>query len=540
MKTYIKAALVADSLSLGPHWIYNQTKLARLYPEGVFSLSDPASQYHPNRSAGEFTHYGDQTLWLSRLVESEGSFDASLWRMEWLRSISDYDGYLDDASKQTLANDGNRPSMSNDLAGASRIAPILDLDLPLADAVTAARAQTALTHGDAEVVDSAEFFTRAVYAIREGQSFLAAFEIAASAGSYDSLDASHYLAKAQEASMENPSEAAKQLGLTCHFPEAFPLTLYFTLRPGAKFATAISENGIAGGDTSARAMLLALLFAARDGDEGASLFPQLRVGKESSSSLDLAPGSNPVSFPGPSGRLAGVLELPEAETRGFAIFAHCFTCGKDFLPAARITRRLAKLGIATLRIDFSGIGKSGGTFAESSFLTNLDDLVAAASWLSEHGEAPRLLIGHSLGGTAVLAAATRIESVKAVATIGAPFEPDHVTHLFESQVEAIRNQGEAEVTLAGRPFRIGKKFLDDLDEHEHQSVLGRLNGTDILILHSPTDEVVSIENAGRIYSALRHPKSFISLAGANHLLTREADAEYVAEMISVWALRSLG
>lgn len=233
--------------------------------------------------------------------------------------------------------------------------------------------------------------------------------------------------------------------------------------------------------------------------------------------------------------LSGVLEMPEGEVSATALFAHCFTCGKDFLPERRITRGLARRGIATLRIDFSGLGSSEGTFSDTSFLTNLDDLISVATWLKEHLAAPNLLVGHSLGGAAVLAAAGRIPSVKAVATIAAPADPQHVTHLFQNHLSEIQAKGEAEVTLAGRSFKIGKKFLEDLKGHNHKESLKGLKGVSTLIMHAPDDEVVSVKNAGEIYSALPHPKSFMALSGADHLLTRVKDAEYVAELIKTWS-----
>ena len=252
-----------------------------------------------------------------------------------------------------------------------------------------------------------------------------------------------------------------------------------------------------------------------------------------------ASGSHPVEIPGGNGTLAGVLELPEGEPKGFALFAHCFTCGKDFQPQKRITRALARQGIATLRFDFGGVGASEGRFAETSFLTNLDDLMAGAAWLEGHHRAPELLVGHSLGGAAVLAVAGKLPQVRAVATIGAPADPAHVTHLFAEHRETILERGEAEVDLAGRRFRIGRKFIDDMEAFNHKNLLQKLRGIDVLILHSPLDKVVSINHAAENFALLKHPKSFISLAGADHLLLDPADADYVASLIEVWAQRGL-
>lgn len=525
---YTHAALVADAISLGPHWVYNQSKIARLYPDGVTEFTDPASQYHPNRKSGEFTHYGDQTQWLSDLLSEGAGYDAESWRKTWTNRMASYDGYIDGASTDTLASEGQSPSNSNDIAGASRIAPLLDLDLSLDETIAAARSQTSLTHGDPGVIDAAEFFVRSVFAIQEGLSIPEAFDQAAREGSYLELDAPSLLEEARKADPANILKESSRLGLTCHNPEAFPLTLYLALLPGANFRDTISHNGLAGGDTSARAMLLAILFVARDGPVDINL-----PGK-SDKPPAIKQGSHRIEIPGPQGILSGVLEWPEGEVRSFALFAHCFTCGKDFLPEKRLTVELAKRGIATLRIDFSGLGKSEGSFEDTSFVTNLEDLIAAADWMRENHGAPELLMGHSLGGAAALAAAARIEETRAVVTIGAPADPAHVTQLFEQAIPEIESEGVAEVKLAGRPFRIGKRFLDDLETHAHDDTLDSLRDVDVLILHSPTDSTVSIDNAGRIYSALKHPKSFVSLTGADHLLTRESDAQFVADLVAVW------
>ncbi len=538
-KKYLQAALVSDALSLGAHWIYNQGKITRLYPDGVKVFTDPASAYHPGKSAGDLTHYGDQMLMLAKSLAHHGGFNLVGWREDWLAGMDGFSGYLDGASKETLASNGLSASSSNDLAGASRLAPILDLDISLVEKIAAARAQTALTHGDVEVVDSAEFFVRAVVALEAGSDLEAAFDQAASEGIYNTLNAEEALATAR-AQGDDFLAVGQSLGLTCHFPEAFPLTLYLALRAGADFTSAMNENALAGGDTSARAMLLAVLFAARDGEVGQGLASELKSGSSkppTENATEYVAGSNSVTLTYGGQTLAGVLEMPEGEVEATAIFAHCFTCGKDFLPGARISRGLANRGIATLRIDFSGLGQSAGEFADSSFLTNLDDLIYAAEWISERLPAPSLLVGHSLGGAAVLAAAGQIKSIKAVSTIGAPADPGHVTHMFANDIAKIEQEGKAEVQLAGRSFVIGERFILDLKGHDQKAVLAALRGIDVLIMHSPNDTVVGIENAGKIYSALHHPKSFISLAGADHLLTNAKDAEYVADLIRVWASR---
>ncbi|WP_411826394.1 alpha/beta fold hydrolase [Luteolibacter sp. AS25] len=538
MRKYFTAALVADALSLGPHWIYDQEKLERMYPAGVRSFTDPVSNYHTNRVAGEQTHFGDQMILLKGSLKKRGGFDETGWQEEWIEGMTGYDGYMDGATKETLAAGGVSPSGSNDLSGASRLAPILDLDLPVEDAVAAARAQTGFTHGDIGVSDAAEFFVRSTYALREGETMYKAFLYAAEEGSYEELDVAGHLKKVRGVLGEDFRKVGTDLGLTCHLPEAFPLALFFALRDGADFESAVSDNGLCGGDSAARAMLFAVLFEARDGDVAEKWVPELKYdGKQRPT---VKSGANPVEIPGIQGKLSGILEMPEGEVRGFALFAHCFTCGKDFQAGARVSRGLAKRGIATLRIDFAGIGASEGAFSDSSFLTNVADLMTAAEWLKEQHSAPVLLVGHSLGGAAVLSASLKIPSVRAVATIGAPADPSHVTHLLGDALETLKSAGAAAVTLAGRSFDIGARFFDDLDGHDHQADLAQLRDVDVLIMHAPEDATVGIENAGQIFSALMHPKSFVSLAGADHLLTDAKDAEYAAGLIAQWASRVVG
>jgi len=244
-------------------------------------------------------------------------------------------------------------------------------------------------------------------------------------------------------------------------------------------------------------------------------------------------------FPNAGGEnLAALLHRPEGEPVAFALFAHCFTCGKDNLAAKRIAEALAGRGYAVLRFDFTGLGASEGEFANTHFSSNVADLVAAADHLRRTERAPALLVGHSLGGAAVLAAAAQIPEALAVATIAAPSDPGHVTGLFKDDVAQIRAQGEREVVLAGRPFRIRREFLDDVAEHnliDHVTSLRRA----LLVLHSPTDAVVGIDNATRIFLAARHPKSFVSLADSDHLLTRRRDALYAGDVIAAWAERYL-
>jgi uncharacterized OsmC-like protein/pimeloyl-ACP methyl ester carboxylesterase len=236
--------------------------------------------------------------------------------------------------------------------------------------------------------------------------------------------------------------------------------------------------------------------------------------------------------------LAGRLELPAGDVVATAVFAHCFTCGKDSVAASRISRSLAARGVAVLRFDFTGLGASEGEFANTTFSSNVADLVAAANHLRTTHQPPAILIGHSLGGAAVLAAAGQIPEARAVVTIAAPADPAHVTGLFRERVADIQEQGEVEVALAGRPFRIRKEFLDDIAMQNLERCLREMRKA-LLVLHSPTDDLVGIENASAIFSAARHPKSFVSLSGADHLVSRRADAVYVAEVIAAWSERYL-
>jgi putative redox protein len=244
-------------------------------------------------------------------------------------------------------------------------------------------------------------------------------------------------------------------------------------------------------------------------------------------------------FPNARGeKLAAVLDRPVGEPMAYALFAHCFTCGKDVLAAKRIADGLTMRGIAVLRFDFTGLGASEGEFANTTFSSNVDDLVAAANHLREMYRAPAILIGHSLGGAAVLAAAQHCPEAKAVVTIAAPADPAHVTGLFKEHVPDIHAKGEVEVALAGRPFRIRKEFLDDVAERKLHDCLANLRKA-LLVLHAPTDDLVGIENASAIFLAAKHPKSFISLSGADHLISKRADATYVADVIAAWSERYL-
>ena len=236
-------------------------------------------------------------------------------------------------------------------------------------------------------------------------------------------------------------------------------------------------------------------------------------------------------------KLAGLLETPATGTIAYALFAHCFTCGKDIAAASRIARALVERGIAVLRFDFTGLGSSDGDFANTNFSSNIDDLIAAADYLRDNHLAPQILIGHSLGGAAVLNAAHRIEESVAVVTIGAPADATHVSKQFEYDIEKIEQEGEASVSLGGRPFKIKQQFLDDIRKSDTKEI-GKL-GKALLVMHSPLDTVVSIDQAEKIYVAAKHPKSFISLDKADHLVSNKVDAEYIAESIAAWVTHYL-
>ena len=244
-----------------------------------------------------------------------------------------------------------------------------------------------------------------------------------------------------------------------------------------------------------------------------------------------------VTFAGGSGaQLAARLDLPAGPPRAFALFAHCFTCSKDIAAASGIANALTDLGFGVLRFDFTGLGMSDGEFESTNFTSNTDDLLAAADWLRQHHRAPQLLVGHSLGGAAVLAVAADIAEVRAVATIGAPASADHVTDVFRSSLEEIAATGVAQVELAGRPFTIRQQFVDDLRSHLITDRVRTMKRA-LLVLHSPVDNTVSIDHAAEIFQAARHPKSFVSLDGADHLLTGRGDARFAADMIGAFAAR---
>ena len=250
--------------------------------------------------------------------------------------------------------------------------------------------------------------------------------------------------------------------------------------------------------------------------------------------------SEKLSFAGALGdALDARLDLPDGEPLAYAIFAHCFTCSKDFIAASRIGAALAGRGIAVLRFDFTGLGDSGGDFADTNFTTNVKDVVAAANFLRGHRKAPTILVGHSFGGAVVLSAVSEIPEIKAVATIAAPAEPAHVRHLIETAVGEIEEAGEADVTIAGRVFRIRGHFLEDIAAVDLQPKVAGMRRA-LLVMHAPRDGTVGIENAAEIFAWARHPKSFVSLDDVDHLLTRPADSEYVGAVLTAWVGRYVG
>ena len=246
--------------------------------------------------------------------------------------------------------------------------------------------------------------------------------------------------------------------------------------------------------------------------------------------------SKKYQFEGSQGfKLPARLDSPATgHANAYALFAHCFTCTKNLKAVSNINQALTESGIAVLRFDFTGLGESEGDFADTNFSSNIADLVEAAQFLSSLFESPKILIGHSLGGAAVIQAAGQIPSCRAIATIGAPYDPEHVTHLLNSVTEEIERSGEAKIILAGREFKIKKQFLDDLEEHNMKSHIAALKRA-LLIFHSPIDDTVGIDNAAKIFTAAKHPKSFISLDDADHLLMRQKDSQYVGKIVATWA-----
>ena len=236
--------------------------------------------------------------------------------------------------------------------------------------------------------------------------------------------------------------------------------------------------------------------------------------------------------------LAGLLDSPAGGARAWALFAHCFTCSKNLKAATHIVQALNDAGIGVMRFDFTGLGQSEGDFADTSFSSNVSDLVDAARWLEKEYVAPAILLGHSLGGTAVLRAARDIPSAVAVATIGSPAEPAHVKHLFGDSLDELEREGSAEVDIGGRPFRVKKAFVEDLEDHDLLGEVGQLHRS-LLVMHAPLDAIVEIDNASALFVAAKHPKSFVSLDDADHLLSRPEDSHYAGAVLAAWASRYL-
>lgn len=246
-----------------------------------------------------------------------------------------------------------------------------------------------------------------------------------------------------------------------------------------------------------------------------------------------------ISFKGFQGhQMDARLEVPEGEIKTYAIFAHCFTCSKDVHAATRISRSLTDVGVAVLRFDFTGLGNSDGDFSNTNFSTNVKDLKCAYEYLTHNYHAPEIIIGHSLGGTAVLAGANSMPAIKVVCTIGAPSDVAHVEKLLDRKIERIEKDGEAEVSLGGRTFVIKKQFLDDVRSIKMDFKIKNLMAT-LIVFHSPDDQIVSIENAYEIFNNAQEPKNMISLKGATHLLDKKEDGLFVARIIALLCERYL-
>lgn len=247
--------------------------------------------------------------------------------------------------------------------------------------------------------------------------------------------------------------------------------------------------------------------------------------------------SEKITFEGAFGdQLAARVDQPEDETKSYALFAHCFTCSKNFKIVKNLSKTLTMHGIGVFRFDFTGLGESEGDFADTNFSSNIEDLIAASGYMKSHLQGPAILIGHSLGGAAMIQAASRIASSKAVATIAAPSSPTSIKDKFGAKLDTIKKEGKATVTLAGRDFTIKKQFLDDLEENNMDKKVKNLDRP-LMIFHSPADNIVAIDNAAHLYKMARHPKSFVSLDDADHLLSKEKDGIFVAEVIAAWADR---
>ncbi len=545
-------SFVGDSLALAVHWIYNPQKIWADHGRITTYIDPSGNKYHKSKKAGDFTHYGDQTLELMRSIET--SFDQALFESHWKNLWSnDYNGYIDGATRETL-NTGL--SESDDISGASRIAPLLvpySGKLQERELIKAVESQTAFTHNHPEVIESAVFFATLTHRIVQGEKFEAALE-AVAAQNWQFIDPIQVIDDVAEELDEETGIAMEARGLDCHVASAFPATIYILVKYQESFESALIENTMAGGDSAARGMIIGMVLGALHGvgaipdrwlsglrahDDVQAWLDRFHVLTGAIPTVDLQPGTNKFEFVNRKGMtLAGLMEWPSderREPRAVAVLAHCFTCSKEVIAASRIAGNLACAGFAVLRFDFTGLGNSEGDFGNTNFSSNVEDLLAAAENVGNSiGKPVELLIGHSLGGAAVLAGARSLHDVKGIVTIGAPSDAAHVSHLFEQNLDEIEANGEAEVNLAGRTFTIKRQFLDDVREQRILEDLSEFRGA-VLIMHSPTDATVDVEHAGKIYSAAKHPKSFISLAGADHLLTDSKDSQFVADIISAWA-----
>lgn len=263
MMTFTKAALIADKLNLGPHWVYDTDVLAKEFPNGLTEFRDPLSPYHPNRKAGGHTHIGDQTLYLAECLELNESYEFLQWKAYWMEKMSSYDGYVDAATKKTLATDASSPSDSTEISGVCRMVPLLDLGLSLAETITAAQSQASLTHAGSVIPEATEFFLRLIYALKSGVNMAEALDKAALEGTYSALKVSEELARARAADQNNHRAVAKDFGQGCKMEGAFPLTLYYALNFSGK--ELISANALGGGDNTSRALILSALIVAQDG-----------------------------------------------------------------------------------------------------------------------------------------------------------------------------------------------------------------------------------------------------------------------------------
>ena len=561
-------SLLGDAHSLAAHWVYNPKKIERDFGRITEIISPQTNKYHSAKQLGEFTHYGDQTILLASSIIKREDFQLGGFIDDWKSFWDDYPGYLDGATKGTLENlekgaDINSVgSDSNDISAAGRLVPLVVRYHSEADQtlIQSNVEQTKATHADPQVIDSARFFALLIKQILQGESLSSAMQHTLSK-QYESLPATDWVKLARE-QLENPTgKAMEKLGLTCHVDDAFPAVIYFIEKYSDSYEDAIIENTMAGGDSAARGLLIGAVLGALRGikqvppnwlnklhnksniDNLYNDLLEINRALSSSGTSAKTPASGQILFQNNRGEaLAGRLSVPKNTPRAAVLFAHCFTCSKDIAAASRISKTLMSEDIVVLRFDFTGIGNSDGDFANTNFSSNIEDLLSAEKYLRSQFDLPLILVGHSLGGTAILAAATRLQEqgikIAGAVSIAAPSDPTHVTHLFSSSMDEINRDGCAVIDLAGREFKIKKQFIEDLSDQQLLNELPELR-VPLLIFHSPVDNVVSIKHAKNIFSSAKHPKSFISLDTADHLLTKVKDSQYVASMIGAWASRAV-